>query len=214
MRWLNLVGSLTALLAGVAVANVALAQHPMGGGPRPGGGADRFIEEHAVQLGLDDQTRAAIDQIIDESRIRARELRVELRGQHQEMQELLSEKTPDEAAVMKQAEAIGQTETELHKHRLGTLIKIRALLTDEQRAELMEIREETRAQWRQPLIDACWADVDQFCPEAKDPWTRMRCLRQRWEEVSPDCQAAVEDAREKGRRGPRGRRGPGGKGDF
>ena len=115
---------------------------------------------------------------------------------------------------MQQAEAIGQAETELHKHRLAAMVQIRALLTDEQRAELMEIREETRAQWLQPLIDACEADVGQFCPDAKDPWTRKRCLRQRWDEVSLDCQAAVEDARGKGRRGPRERRGPGGKGDV
>jgi Spy/CpxP family protein refolding chaperone len=210
MRWLNLVGSLTALLAGVAVANVAFAQHPMGG-PRPGGGPDRFIEEHAAQLGLDDQTRQSIDQIVDESRVRARELRVELRGMHQEMRDLLSQQTPDEAAVMQQAEAIGQTETALHKHRLETLIKIRALLTDEQRAELMEIREETRAQWLQPLIDACEGDVEQFCPDAKDPWTRKRCLRQRWDEVSPDCQGAIEAAKGEGRRGRRkgGRSGNG-----
>ena len=212
MRWLNLVGSLTALLAGVAVANVAFAQHPFGG-PRPGGGPDRFIEEHAVELGLDDQTRQSIDQIVDESRVRARELRVELRGMHQEMRDLLSQQTPDEAAVMQQAEAIGQTETALHKHRLETLIKIRALLTDEQRAELTRIREETRAQWRQPLIEACEADVDQFCPEAEDRWSRRRCLRDRWEEVSSGCQDAVEGAGREFRRG-RGKPGPDGMGEF
>jgi Spy/CpxP family protein refolding chaperone len=202
MRWFDLVGSLTALVAGVAVAGVALAQPPLGG-PRPGGGPDRFIAEHAAQLGLDDQTQVEIDQIVDASRMRARELRVELRGLHEEMQELLSRETPDEAAVMQQAEAIGQVETALHKHRLETLIKIRALLTDEQRTALMAIREERRAQWLQPLLDACQADVEQFCPEAGDRWTRRRCLRQRWEEISPECQGAIEAAKSEGRRGPR-----------
>jgi len=199
MRRLDLIGFLTALLAGVAIATVGFAQPPFGG-PRPGGGPDRFTAEHAVQLGLDDPTREAIDQIVDESRKRARELRVELRGLHQEMHAFLSEKSPDEAAVMQQAEAIGQTETELHKHRLETLIRIRALLTDEQRAELIEIRGETRAQWLQPLIDSCQTDVDQFCPEAEDPWSRRRCLRQHWEEISPDCQDAIEAAKEGARR--------------
>jgi Spy/CpxP family protein refolding chaperone len=210
MRRLDLIGFLTALLAGVAIASVGFAQPPFGG-PRPGGGPDRFTAEHAAQLGLDDPTREAIDQIVDESRMRAREIRGELRGLHQEMHELLSQKTPDEAAVMLQAEAIGQAETELHKHRLETLIRIRALLTDEQRAELIEIRGETRAQWLQPLIDSCQTDVDQFCPEAEDRWSQRRCLRQRWEEISPECQGAIDAAKGEDRRGRRqpGRRSAG-----
>jgi len=146
MRWFDLVGSLTVLLAGVAVATVGFAQPPSGGHHRGDGGHHRghraagFIEEHAARLGLDDETREAIDEIVDESRMRARELRGELRGLHDEMYDLLSQETPDEAAVMQQAEAIGQVETALHKHRLETLIKIRALQTPEQRAELMAIR--------------------------------------------------------------------------
>ncbi len=218
MRWLDFVGSLTALIAGVAVASVSSAQPPFGGhhgpgGHHPGHGPHGFIEEHAAQLGLDDQTQAAIDEIVGESQERARELRPKLRGMHREMHDLLSQDTPDELAVMQQAEAIGQAETELHKYRLQTLIKIRALLTDEQRAELTRIREETRAQWRQPLIEACEADVDQFCPEAEDRWSRRRCLRDRWEEVSSGCQGAIEGARSEFRRG-RGKPGPDGMGEF
>lgn len=207
MRCRDLFGSLIVLLAGVAVAGVALAQPPFGG-PRPGGGPDRFTAEHAAQLGLDDQTREAIDEIVDESRKRAREIRGELRGLHQQMQELLAQESPDEAAVMRQAEAIGQAETELHKHRLGTLISIRALLTDEQRAELVEIREDRRAKWRHAPIEACEADVVELCPDAGEPWSRRRCLRQHWDELSPGCQGGVESAREQGRRG-RGRPGRG-----
>ena len=208
MRRLDLIGFFTALLAGVAIASVGFAQPPFGG-PRPGGGPDRFTTEHAAQLGLDDPTREAIDQIVDESRKRARELRGELRGLHQDLHELLSQETPDEAAVMQQAEAIGQAETELHKHRLETLIRIRALLTDEQRAELIGIREETRAQWLQPVIEACEGDVDQLCPDAEERWSRRRCLRQNWEALSAGCQDAVETAKGEARRGrgKPGRRG-------
>ena len=46
---------------------------------------------------------------------------------------------PDEAAVMQHADAIGQAETEMHKHRLATMLEIRALLTPEQRQELTQI---------------------------------------------------------------------------
>ncbi len=66
----------------------------------------------------------------------------------------------------------------------------------------------------QPLIEACEGDVDQLCPEAEDPWSRRRCLRDHWEELSPDCQDAIEAGRGKLRRGPRERRGPDGMGEF
>jgi Spy/CpxP family protein refolding chaperone len=171
---------------------------PPGGGRGrfggPGPGPDRFVAEYAAELGLDDETVGAIDKIVDQSREETRALRAKLRGMHREMRDLLSQDTPDESAVMQQAEAIGKVETEIHKHRLGALIGIRALLTEEQRAELSQIREETRAQWRQPLLDACEADIDGLCPDADDPWSRRGCARAHWEELSSDCQNAIEAA--------------------
>jgi Spy/CpxP family protein refolding chaperone len=206
MRWFTLVGSLTALFLGLSVASQGFAQPPFGGpppgggpdsfgGPPPGRGPDRFIEEHAAELGLDDETLEAIDQIVDESRERAQALRADLREMHREMRGLLSEDTPDESAVMQQADAIGKAETELHKQRLMALIGIRALLTEEQREELSRIREETRAQWRQPLLDACEADIEGLCPDAGGPWSRRGCARAHWDELSSDCQNAIESAR-------------------
>jgi Spy/CpxP family protein refolding chaperone len=223
MRCFKLAGFVIALLAGLAVAGFAqppFGGPPPGGGPGPfggppaGRGPDRFIEEHAEQLGLDDETLEAIDQIVDESREKARALHADLRGMHREMRDLLSQDTPDESAVMQQADAIGKAETELHKHRIGALIKIRALLTAEQREELRQIREETRAQWLQPLIEACEADVDHFCPDQDGRWARRRCLRNHWEELSADCRDAIESARAETRRGHRGGFGHRGMGEF
>jgi hypothetical protein len=102
---------------------------------------------------------------------------------------------------MQQADAIGKAETELHKHRLGALIRIRALLTDEQREELRQIREETRGQWRERLVDSCETDIDALCPGADDPWSRRGCARAHWEELSSGCQDAIEAARAEARRG-------------
>jgi hypothetical protein len=172
------------------------------------------MEEHAARLGLDDETREAIAAIVDESREQARELHGELRDLHREMRDLLSQETPVEADVMPQAEAIGRVETELHKHRLGTLIKIRALHTPEQREELARIREETRGRWLQPLIEACEIDAEHFCPDDDDRWSRRRCMRDHWNELSSDCQEAIEDARGEARRGLRGRPDRRGMGEF
>jgi Spy/CpxP family protein refolding chaperone len=219
MRCFKLAGSVAALLAGLAVASVGFAQPPFGGHHRDGGhhrghGPPGFIEEHATRIGLDDETQEAIETIVDESREQARKLHVELRGLHREMHDLLSQETPDEAAVMQQAEAIGAAETELHKHRLGTLIKIRALHTPEQRGELARIREETREKWLQPLIEACEADLDQFCPDEDGRWSRRRCLRDHWDELSSDCRDAIEFAGGEARPGPRGKPGRRGMGEF
>jgi Spy/CpxP family protein refolding chaperone len=211
MRWSNLAGSVAALLVGVAVAGVSVAQPPFGG-PHRDRGPGRFIEENATQLGLDDETREAIETIVDESRDKAQEIRAEIHGLHREIHALLSQETPREAAVMQQAEAIGKAETKLHKHRLGTLIKIRALLTPEQREELMQIREESRARWIEPMKQACEVELENFCSDDEDRWSQVHCMREHFDELSADCQDAIEDAK-RARHGFRrgsGRRGMGG----
>ena len=152
MRRFLLAGFAATILVGLTLAGTSAARPPMGGPGGPGGpgGHDpgRLIDEHAEELGLDDETREAIQRIVDDSREEARGFHDELRGLHDAMRTLLSQDEPDEAAVMQQAETIGKVETEMHKHRLSTLLAIRALLTPEQRAELTRMREEMRGEKR------------------------------------------------------------------
>jgi len=153
MRRFLLAGFTATILIGLTLAGTSAARSHFGGPRGPGGppgdhGPDRLIDEHADELGLDEDTREAIHGVVDGSRADARKLRRELRGLHDAMRTLLSQDDPDEAVVMKQAETIGKVETEMHKHRLSTLLAIRALLTPEQRAELTRIREETRGEGR------------------------------------------------------------------
>jgi Spy/CpxP family protein refolding chaperone len=194
MRWFEFAGFIAATAVGLMVADASFAEPPFGKphrGPEPEG----FIEEHAEELGLDSETQAAIEQIIDESRDQARGVHGEVRELRRAMHELLEQQNPDEAAVMQQAEAIGAAETELHKQRLEALIKIRALLTSEQREKLVRIRENSWARWVQPLIDACEGDVERFCGGSPEGRLRRRCLRDHYDEVSPDCQDAIESAK-------------------
>jgi len=152
MRRFLLAGFTATILIGLTLAGTSAARSHFGGPRGHGGpgdhGPDRLIDEHADELGLDEDTREAIHGVVDGSRADARKLRRELRGLHDAMRTLLSQDDPDEAVVMKQAETIGKVETEMHKHRLSTLLAIRALLTPEQRAELTRIREETRGEGR------------------------------------------------------------------
>jgi Spy/CpxP family protein refolding chaperone len=109
---------------------------------------DRILERNADQLKLDEATRERIRAIAVEAHGEARPLHDRLRESREEMRRLLGEESPDEAAIMRQAERIGGLETEVQKQRLRTMLKIRALLTAEQRRELVKIHEERRRRWR------------------------------------------------------------------
>jgi len=202
-----------ALLAGFSAAGISFAQPPgppRGHGPPPGPPPERFIEEHAERLGLGDETLEVLHEIVDESRERRKALRVELRDAHEKMRELLSQEKPDESVVMAQAEAIGELELEERKNRLRATLRIRALLTPEQRQELVRIRGEGRGRKMSARMGACRADVTRICPDAQPGRASLQCLSEHWDELSKECQSAFEDRPRRGlRRGGRFRpRGP------
>jgi Spy/CpxP family protein refolding chaperone len=152
-----------ALLAWM-VASPAWAQpprhRPLGPGP-----IERGLERDADRLGLEANTRAEIRKIAREARTRAEDRRGELEKLHQELRALLDAPEPDEAAVLAEADRIGALETEMHKDRLRTLLRIRALLTPEQRAELVKIQAEREQErggtWRKRR----WSSGPEDAPE-------------------------------------------------
>lgn len=111
-------------------------------GPPP---LDRILEENAERLGLSQETRDQIRERSVDTRERTREQRSELRDLHDQMRDLLGQEAPDEAQVMAHAEQIGALETALQKERLRTMLAIRAMLTPEQRSELVRIHQERRS---------------------------------------------------------------------
>jgi len=115
-------------------------------GPRFGS-PERFFEEHAQELGIDQATLDQIRAIVDASRADGRTLHDQVRSERHTMRDLLDQVTPDEAAVMAQADVVGDAMTALRKHRLSTMLKIRALLTPAQRDKLKELRRE-RGPWK------------------------------------------------------------------
>ncbi len=129
---------------------------PPGGGPGHGfrrPPLDAVLERNAGRLGLDEATRARIRALGDAARPEGDALEEKLQQLRKEMRALLEEDTPDRDAVMRQADAVGAAEVELEKHRLGTMLEIRALLTPEQRRELVKLFEERRREWRRERGD-------------------------------------------------------------
>lgn len=99
-------------------------------------------EEHLKQLvatlNLDAPTSAAVTNILETAQTEHHQLRRQLQEAHRRMRTLLQQETPDEAAIMAQAEVIGDLRTAVQKLRLRTMLQIRALLTPEQRQQLRE----------------------------------------------------------------------------
>jgi Spy/CpxP family protein refolding chaperone len=135
----------------LAAAPLAAAAQPPGGGR--GGGPmrhgpppiERVLGEHAEELGIDDALLEEVQGIAEKAREAERPLADALQGEREELRALLDQDAPDEEAVMRQVEAVGAAETALHKHRLHTMLAVRARLTPEQRQGLVEIFEERRA---------------------------------------------------------------------
>jgi len=154
-QWKRWTEALAAMLLVLTLAGVALAQQQpaAAGGAPPGEGRGRghrpppfddMLERNAERLGLDDKTRAEIRGIADGAREESRGAEERLHGLHDEMRNLLDQPAPELEAVLHQVDRIGAAETELHKIRLRTMLRIRGLLTPEQRAELVRIHEEWR----------------------------------------------------------------------
>jgi Spy/CpxP family protein refolding chaperone len=137
-----------ALLASLATAP-ALAGHdgPQGAGHRRMRGEAR-LEKSLEEIGLDATQKEKVRAILDASK-QAREAHWQkLRAAHEEMRALLDQETPDETAVMAQADRMGALKTEGHKAMLRTLLAVRAELTPEQRAQLKEKLRERRERFR------------------------------------------------------------------
>lgn len=115
---------------------------PRGSAPPP---FEALLERHADRLGLGEQTRSEIRTIAVAARGEARALEKRLHDLHGELRALLDQDAPDLEAALAQAERIGSAETDLHKLRLRTMLRIRELLTPEQRRELVRIHEERRS---------------------------------------------------------------------
>jgi len=141
---------MAALSLGMGLALVAAGSARGDHGPGMGmGGPGRaaFLERQIQQLHLPAQTQSAVDAVLAQSRTQQDALGQQIQAAHESMKSLLEQDTPDEAAVMAQADSIGQLMTQQRKNDLHTLIQVRSLLTADQRAQLDQQVQERRGHW-------------------------------------------------------------------
>jgi len=177
-------------LVGFGLADVSLAQGRHHGPP---GGHSGPLEQITEELDLDAETREAVQGIIDETHKEAEALHSEVREAKEKLHKLLAQDEPDEAAVMAHVESLGELETQAHKFRIGTILRIRSLLTPEQRNELTQMRKEGKRECTRRVHEACSTEIENLCPEAECPREAMRCLSQNQDELSDACESALSE---------------------
>ena len=118
-------------------------------GPKPGDdpvGARLFppelIMKHQRELGIDDKERDRIVAEVQKTQAQIVPLQWQMQGATEQMVKLLDAPKVDEAKVLAQADKVMGIEREFKRAHLSLLIRLRNLLTDSQRAKLMELRKE------------------------------------------------------------------------
>lgn len=110
-----------------------------------------FIERHAEAIGISADTLAAVKAAAEAGRKAAAEKFEDLNAARKRLDTLLREKQPDEAALLRETEAMGRAWTANLEERMRTSVKIRQLLNDEERTKLAELRAHPPRRANQPM---------------------------------------------------------------
>jgi Spy/CpxP family protein refolding chaperone len=135
------IAGVLALLAGPVSAQPK-GPPPQGGPPHGPPPLDRVLEDHAEELGIDEETLDAISELVEATRPELDKKHEEIRDLRRGFHELLGVDEPDRDLVLQQIEIIGEAEIALHKLEIEMLMDIRSMLTAEQRAALEEFVKE------------------------------------------------------------------------
>ena len=101
----------------------------------------------APQAGLRDDQTAKIRQDLFDTNLRVVDLESKATKSRLEIERLLSAAQPDQNALFAQVEEPAKAGVEIKKQRLGLMLRVREILTPEQRKQLDELR---RYAWRGP----------------------------------------------------------------
>lgn len=104
-------------------------------------GKGRYLKRLARCLDVTDEQRAEFEAVMSKSRKQMAELRDEMRANRTQLRDLTRQAEFDEAAVRGMADRQGDLKAEMIVLRARQRSEIKALLTDEQIAQLDEMRE-------------------------------------------------------------------------
>ncbi|MFQ5659446.1 MAG: Spy/CpxP family protein refolding chaperone [Gammaproteobacteria bacterium] len=140
----------TALITLLFIATYGSALFAQQPGPRqPSQGENRLfsmlyppdlVMRHASEVQLSDQQKKAIKTAIKEVENKSLDIKWDLRDEAEQLTGLVSEQQVNEQAVMKQADKVMTLEKEMKKMQLSLLIRIKNILTPEQKGKLQELR--------------------------------------------------------------------------
>jgi Spy/CpxP family protein refolding chaperone len=101
-----------------------------------------LIMKHQRELGIEDRQRDAIVAEVQKTQALLVPLQWQMQGASEQMAKLLDAPKLDEAKVLAQADKIMTIEREFKRAHLGLLVRLRNLLSDTQRARLVQLRKE------------------------------------------------------------------------
>ena len=99
-----------------------------------------LIMGHQKEIGLDDKQRQAIVTEVQKLQAQVVELQWKMQAAAEELVKLLDETRVDEAKAIAQADQVMNLERDIKRAHLGMLIRIRNVLTADQRAKLAALR--------------------------------------------------------------------------
>jgi Spy/CpxP family protein refolding chaperone len=99
-----------------------------------------LIMSHQVDLGIDERQRDAILKELEHAQAQFPRLQWQLQAATEQLSSLLDAAKIDETKALAQAGEVMKLEIEIKRTHLGMLIRIRNLLTEAQRAKLLEFR--------------------------------------------------------------------------
>jgi Spy/CpxP family protein refolding chaperone len=131
------------LLAGSAIAQQ---QQRAGRGSTPGGFAEgRLMKKKAKEIGLSEETVTKITAAIEAGRAEEEKLREESKGRIVALDELLKKSRPSEKELIAAANKVGAMAEKSRALKMKSVVEVRALLSDEELAKFMEIRNKATA---------------------------------------------------------------------
>jgi len=138
-----------ALTAGVSYAQGRFGRHHPGAGLHKDGFMFGAIERFADEIGLSDDQLDRISSVKTEMEKKIIDLRAEKQKAEIDLRELMRDPKAKGSEVKKVAQKVVDLESQIRLNRIETAIKIRDVLTPEQREKMLEVIKEHRREMRE-----------------------------------------------------------------